>query len=107
MPIQATRAIVRGILSGDLARSPMRRDPLFGFGVPQRFAGVPEHLLDPRSTWRDGADYDAQARKLAAMFVKNFEQYGGTVRPAIEAAGPSKSVLTDIAASDLVIAAEG
>jgi phosphoenolpyruvate carboxykinase (ATP) len=107
MPIQATRAIVRGILSGDLAQSPMRKDPLFGFDVPQHFAGVPEDLLDPRSTWKNGVDYDAQASKLAAMFVKNFEQYGGTVRPEIEAAGPSKSVLADVAASDLVIAAEG
>ena len=30
-------------------------------------------LLDPRSTWRDPAAYDAKARELAAMFTANFE----------------------------------
>jgi len=107
MPIQATRAIIRGILSGELANAPMRKDPLFGFDVPVRCAGVPERLLDPRSTWADGAAYDAQARRLAAMFVKNFEQYAGGVRTEIQAAGPSKTLLDGVAAADLVIAAEG
>ena len=107
MPIQATRAIIRGILSGELANAPMRKDPLFGFDVPIRCADVTEGLLDPRSTWTDGAAYDAQARRLAAMFVKNFEQYSSGVRAEIEAAGPSKSLLDGVAAADLVIAAEG
>jgi phosphoenolpyruvate carboxykinase (ATP) len=36
---------------------------------------VAEVLLDPRRTWDDHAEYDAQAAKLVRMFAKNFAQY--------------------------------
>jgi phosphoenolpyruvate carboxykinase (ATP) len=88
MPIQATRAIVRGILSGELAKSETTSDPVFGLRVPVACDGVEGNLLDARSTWADPAAYDAQAERLAAMFVKNFDQYAGDVRPEILAAGP-------------------
>jgi phosphoenolpyruvate carboxykinase (ATP) len=45
-------------------------------------------VLDPRSTWPNAADYDAQASKLAQMFVKNFERFADRVSPAVKAAGP-------------------
>lgn len=89
MPIQATRAIIRAILSGELAGAETGTDPNFGIQVPIRCDGVEGNLLDPRSTWDDPAAYDAQARRLAAMFVKNFEQYADGVRPEILAAGPT------------------
>ncbi|MCC6790201.1 MAG: phosphoenolpyruvate carboxykinase (ATP) [Thermomicrobiales bacterium] len=88
MPIQATRAIVRAILSGELAGAATITDPIFGLHVPVECDGVEGRLLDPRSTWTDPAAYDEQARRLAAMFVKNFEQYADDVRPEIRAAGP-------------------
>jgi phosphoenolpyruvate carboxykinase (ATP) len=56
--------------------------------VPQHLEGVPDELLDPRRTWADPAAYDAQASKLADMFVKNFEQFAEQAGPAIVAAGP-------------------
>jgi phosphoenolpyruvate carboxykinase (ATP) len=88
MPIQATRAIIRAILSGDLAGAETATDPLFGLEVPVSCEGVEGNLLEPRSTWEDLEAYDAQAQRLAAMFVKNFEQYADGVRPEILAAGP-------------------
>jgi phosphoenolpyruvate carboxykinase (ATP) len=48
---------------------------------------VPSKVLNPRSTWPDPSAYDAQARKLAAMFRENFETFG-SVEPAIKNAGP-------------------
>jgi phosphoenolpyruvate carboxykinase (ATP) len=88
MPIQATRAIIRAILSGDLAGADTATDPLFGLEIPVSCEGVEGNLLEPRSTWDDPEAYDAQAQRLAAMFVKNFEQYADGVRPEILAAGP-------------------
>lgn len=75
MPIKATRALLHAALDGSLAGATFRKDPHFGFEVPVAVAGVDDALLDPRSTWANPADYDAQARKLVAMFASNFEQY--------------------------------
>ncbi len=75
MPIKATRALLAAALDGSLANAAFRRDPNFGFDVPVAVAGVDPALLDPRRTWASGEAYDAQARKLVAMFAANFAQY--------------------------------
>jgi phosphoenolpyruvate carboxykinase (ATP) len=49
---------------------------------------VPDTVLWPRDTWSDPAAYDAQARRLAQMFVENFSQYLDSVSDAVQAAGP-------------------
>ncbi len=46
--------------------------------------GVPSGVLDPRGTWPHAADYDAQARKLARMFVDNFSNFEAIGRPGRE-----------------------
>jgi len=49
---------------------------------------VPAGLLDPRSTWREPASYDAQARRLASMFAENFAGFAPDVAPEVASAGP-------------------
>jgi phosphoenolpyruvate carboxykinase (ATP) len=88
MKLGYTRAIVRAALAGELDRVPTMRDPVFGLDVPKSVAGVPPDVMNPRATWSDPAAYDAQARKLASMFVKNFEQFAGEVDEAVRKAGP-------------------
>ena len=75
MPIKATRALLAAALDGSLNAVSFRKEPNFGFDVPVALAGVDDALLDPRRTWGSTADYDAQARKLVAMFSANFAQY--------------------------------
>ena len=75
MPIRATRALLSAALDGSLSTATFRKDPNFGFDVPVSVPGVDDALLDPRRTWASGADYDAQAKKLAGMFAANFAQY--------------------------------
>ncbi|HEX7003141.1 MAG TPA: phosphoenolpyruvate carboxykinase (ATP) [Trueperaceae bacterium] len=84
-----TRAMVDAALSGSLDDVPTRRDPIFGLQVPVNVAGVPQEILDPRSTWDDPNDYDRQAWKLAAMFRVNFEEFEGRVAPEVQEAGPA------------------
>jgi len=88
MPIAVTRGIVRSILAGDLDEEPMTTHPVFGIAFPTSVSGLPSDLLDQRATWTDGAAYDAQAAKLARMFVVNFEQFRSSVSADVFNAGP-------------------
>src|SRR6267378_1626816 len=75
MDLKSTRAMIHAALGGTLDKVATRREPVFGLEVPQHIPGVPDELLDPRSTWKDTTAYDAQARRLLALFQKNFEQF--------------------------------
>ncbi|MEO0422988.1 MAG: phosphoenolpyruvate carboxykinase (ATP) [Pseudomonadota bacterium] len=88
MSIKHTRAIIDGIHSGELSSAPTQTDPVFGFDVPTQCEGVPAEVLIPRNTWADGNAYDAQARRLARLFVENFAQFESEASEAVLAAGP-------------------
>ena len=88
MKIDYTRAMIRAALDGSLVKVETKVDPFFGVAVPVSCAGVPDEVLDPRSTWEDKAAYDAQAAKLAGMFAENFKTFADQVTPEILAAGP-------------------
>ncbi len=87
MKLSHTRAMVRAALSGKLDYAEFRTDPVFGLSVPTAIPEVPSEVLSPRGTWRDGAAYDAQAKKLAGMFRDNFGRFSG-VSEAVRNAGP-------------------
>jgi phosphoenolpyruvate carboxykinase (ATP) len=89
MSLPHTRAIVRAALSGALSEVTFRKDPVFGFQVPEQCPGVPAEVLNPRNTWQDGAAYDLQAQKLAEMFTKNFAQFESDAGAEVRAAGPT------------------
>lgn len=88
MPIPHTRAMVNAALDGKLDDVAMRKDPIFGLDIPTQVPGVPEDILFPRGTWQDQAGYDAQARKLAGMFIENFKKYADGVSSQILEAAP-------------------
>ncbi|MEO1040602.1 MAG: phosphoenolpyruvate carboxykinase [Pseudomonadota bacterium] len=93
MPIDVTRKLLNGALDGSLAGAAFRSDPIFGFAVPIEMDGLDPALLDPRTTWSDPAAYDAQAEKLADMFVANFEKFEAHVQPYVRAAAPNPSAV--------------
>ena len=92
MPIKATRALLNAALDGSLNDVEFREDETFGFLVPVSVPGVDSKILDPRSTWDDGAAYDKQAAKLADMFVENFAKFESYVDDAVKAAAPKAKV---------------
>lgn len=65
------------ILDGSAAMADFTKDEIFGFEVPTSLPDVDHHLLNPRNAWEDKDKYDETAKKLAGMFVKNFEQFSG------------------------------
>ncbi len=86
--IAYTRAMIGAALSGALDSVAYERHPAFNVEVPTSCPDVPANILDPRSTWQDGAAYDAQAAKVARMFVDNFQTFVADVDAAVVAAGP-------------------
>ena len=88
-PIKATRALLNAALDGSLKTGEFRKDETFGFMVPTALEGVDTKILNPRETWADKSAYDAQAAKLANMFVENFTKFEAHVSEAVLAAAPS------------------
>ncbi len=88
MPIKHTRAMVNAALDGKLDEVVTDQERFFGLHVPLHCPGVPDDVLNPRNTWADLEEYDAQAKKLAGMFAKNFEQFSGQTSEEIRLAGP-------------------
>ncbi|MAT99114.1 MAG: phosphoenolpyruvate carboxykinase (ATP) [Anaerolineaceae bacterium] len=86
--LKYTRAIIDAIHEGLLDDVAYVTDPIFGLAVPTTCTIVPDELLIPKNTWRDGDAYDKQARKLANLFIKNFEKYKEGSSEAIINAGP-------------------
>jgi phosphoenolpyruvate carboxykinase (ATP) len=86
--ISHTRAMIREALNGALDDVPTSEDPIFRVQVPISCSDVPERILNPRNTWREGREYDTAALKLAVKFEKNFRKFEDQVPPEVKAAGP-------------------
>jgi phosphoenolpyruvate carboxykinase (ATP) len=88
MKLAYTRAMVTAALNGDLDDVETEIEPFFGLHIPTTVEGVPDEVLNPRNTWEDKEAYDAQAAKLAGMFVENFRQFEDGVSQEVVDAGP-------------------
>ena len=49
---------------------------------------LPAEVLRPSATWKNQAEYDAQARRLAGLVRENFRQYEAQAPEAVRQAGP-------------------
>jgi phosphoenolpyruvate carboxykinase (ATP) len=76
MSIKDTRACINGILNGSINDAEFETLPVFDLQIPKALEGVTDNaVLNPRNTWDDKMAYDEQLRRLAAMFIENFERY--------------------------------
>ncbi|MCR4661222.1 MAG: phosphoenolpyruvate carboxykinase (ATP) [Clostridia bacterium] len=88
MKLKYTRAMVTAALNGDFDNVEYVHDDRFNLEIPQSCPNVPSEILNPKSTWADKDAYDAQAKKLAGMFVKNFAEKYPNMDKKIVNAGP-------------------
>lgn len=84
--IPVTRAIISAILKNTISRDDVNYIPGFNLAIPKELPGIESRLLNPRNTWANPADYDAQAKNLMAQFIENFKKF--KVSDAIREAGP-------------------
>ena len=79
MQIKYTRAMLNAALDGTLDQGDFNTDPNFGLLVPASCPGVPDEVLQPKSTWQDQSAYDTAAQDVAKRFETNFEQFAAHV----------------------------
>jgi len=86
MSIAHTRALLRAALAGELDGVAYRTDPFFGLEIPEHVAGVPDEVLDPRTSWADKDEYDKAASGLVKRFEDNFATFADLVDDEVKAA---------------------
>jgi phosphoenolpyruvate carboxykinase (ATP) len=79
MQIKYTRAMLNAALEGKLDDVAFNADPNFGLLVPVYCPGVPDDVLQPKSTWQDRSAYDTAAQDVAKRFENNFKQFADHV----------------------------
>jgi phosphoenolpyruvate carboxykinase (ATP) len=87
MNLTYTRAMVTASINKKIEAANTTHHQIFNLDIPTACPGVPDEVLDPRNTWYDKDKYDAAARRLAVLFVKNFEKFGSMPKEIVEA-GP-------------------
>jgi len=86
--LEYTRAMVTTALNGALEKVSFKHHDIFNLEIPTSCPGVPAEILDPSNTWSDKEKYIVSAKRLATLFVKNFEKFRG-VSKEIRNAGPN------------------
>lgn len=92
MKLSYTRAMITAALTGKLDAVKYANLPIFGLQMPVECPDVPAEILNPRNTWKSKEAYDTTANKLAASFIKNFEQYADAANDEIMSASPKAAV---------------
>lgn len=85
-PIPVTRAVVAACQSGVLLDTETEHLDILNLDIPKVVPGVDTQYLNPRKSWNSADEYDAEARKLAALFTQNIKQFD--ISEVIVAAGP-------------------
>jgi len=92
MDINTTRSIVNAALDGALENVECTEDPRFHLCIPRSCPNVDSKILDPKATWENKDEYEAQASKLAKQFSEAFDKsYGhNNIPPEVKAQCPGK-----------------
>ncbi len=87
--IKDTRGIIDAILDGSIEKAETETMPIFNLEIPTALPGVDTNILNPRNTYENKAEWDDKIRKLARLFIENFQQYTDNDEgKALVAAGP-------------------
>ncbi len=78
MSLKITRRIIDAILNGTIEDAEMEMVPIFNLQIPKSLPDTDSKVLNPRNTWEDKAQYEATAKKLAEMFIRNFQTFTDT-----------------------------
>jgi len=87
--LKDTRAIIDAIIDGSIEKAKTVHIPILNLTAPTSLNNVSEGILDPRNTYANVKEWETKAKNLAALYIKNFEQYcDNDEAKALIAAGP-------------------
>jgi phosphoenolpyruvate carboxykinase (ATP) len=86
--LKYTRKMVDAIHSGSLIDCEYVEMDKFGLQIPTHIDGVPDDMLQPKTTWTDKAAYDETLDKLYGLFRENFVEYADKCPHEVKQAGP-------------------
>ena len=87
--LKNTRAIIDAIIDGSIEKAETVKIPFLNLTAPKTLANV-DDILDPRTTYKEVADWEKKAKELTVLYNKNFEQYTNTEEgKRLVSAGPS------------------
>jgi len=92
MKLSHTRSMITAALNGELNNVEYDTLPIFNLSIPTSCPNVPNEILNPKSTWNNGDDWDKVANNLAQQFIKNFQQFESETSDEIKEAGPKLEV---------------
>ena len=75
MPLAYTRAMVDAAIQGRLEQVAYEENADFHLQVPLSCPGVPDHLLQPKSTWPNPEAYEQAAATLKARFQQQIATF--------------------------------
>ncbi len=84
--LEYTRRMIAAVLDSELESVEYVTDPYFGLMSPKSIQGIPDQILNAKSTWADQSEYDIAAGKLASLFQENYKKYTEYQRSNISAA---------------------
>jgi len=86
--LKYTRKMVDAIHSGSLIDCDYVEMDKFGLQIPKHVEGVPDDMLQPKTTWTDKKAYDETLDKLYGLFRDNFVEYADKCPHEVKQAGP-------------------
>jgi phosphoenolpyruvate carboxykinase (ATP) len=89
--IKYTRQLLNAALSGELLKVKFKKDPLFGFEVPETCGDIPQSVLNPASSWHSKEVHMAKYKQLVSRFIENFKKYEAGCPQEVINAGPKVS----------------
>ncbi len=86
--IKYTRQLLNAALSGELLKVKFKKDPIFGFEVPETCGDIPASVLDPSSSWNSKDAHMTKYKQLASRFIENFKKFESGCPVEVIKAGP-------------------
>ena len=73
MPL--TRKIIYSILDRSIEKVNFKKDPYFGFSIPESLEDIDPLILNPQSSWSSEKEYTQAAKSLVEKFKNNYSKY--------------------------------